>query len=241
MNYVIKPIALCEGIRDMSQWTYRWNIGKKVKSACYIWYIQGSDPVTIVDAGAQGEHYNKEFPTTSIFSLEQGLQSVGLKAEEIEQVIVTHLHFDHIALASKYKNATFIVQKRELEYACNPHVFNAVDYNREYFENLKFRIIDGDCEILPDVKLFLTPGHSPGGQSIQIETWLGKAIITGFCSQMSTFTQTPSMKEKGLEVAACGLHTDCREAYDSALKVKNMADIIVPLHDPMFIDIKSVP
>ncbi len=240
MNYVVKPIALCEGIRDMSQWTYRWNVGKKVKSACYIWYIEGSDPITIVDAGAQGENFNKEFPMTTITTLEQGLQSVGLKPDDVEQVIVTHLHFDHIALANRYKNATFIVQKRELEFARNPHVFNGVDYNKDFLKDLRFRIIDGDCEILPGIKVLLTPGHSPGGQSVQIQTPKGKAVITGFCSQMSTFTQTPFMKEKGLEVAACGLHTDCREVYDSAVRVKNIADIIIPVHDPMFMDIKSI-
>lgn len=241
MHYVIKPIALLKGIRDMSQWTYRWNIGKKVKTACYLWYIQGSDPITVVDTGAQEDHYNNEFPMTTIVSLDQGLKSVGLKLEDIKQVIVTHLHFDHIALANKYKNATFIVQKKELEFANNPHVFNAVDYNTRYFEDLKFKIIDGDYEIMPGVTALLTPGHSPGGQSIQIETLKGKAVITGFCSQMSTFIQTPFMKEKGLEVAACGLHIDCREVYDSALKVKNIADIIIPLHDPMFIGLKSIP
>lgn len=241
MHYVIKPIALLKGIRDMSQWTYRWNIGKKVKTACYLWYIQGSDPITVVDTGAQEDHYNNEFPMTTIVSLDQGLKSVGLKPEDIKQVIVTHLHFDHIALANKYKNATFIVQKKELEFANNPHVFNAVDYNTRYFEDLKFKIIDGDYEIMPGVTALLTPGHSPGGQSIQIETLKGKAVITGFCSQMSTFIQTPFMKEKRLEVAACGLHIDCREVYDSALKVKNIADIIIPLHDPMFIGLKSIP
>ena len=235
MYYTIKPLALCDGIRDMSQWTYRWNIGKKVKSACYVWYLEGSDPVTLVDAGAQGEHFNPEFPMTTRVSFEEGLDSLGLRAEDVGTIIVTHLHFDHVALADRYPNAEFVVQKRELEFARNPHVFNAVDYNKKYFEGLKFKVVDGDAEPAPGITLLLTPGHSPGGQSVQVETRGGKAIITGFCSQMSTFTQTEFMKERGLEVAACGLHTDCREAYDSALRVKELADIIIPLHDPAFV------
>ncbi|WP_347490103.1 N-acyl homoserine lactonase family protein [Desulfoscipio sp. XC116] len=241
MKYSIRPIVLCEGIRDMSQWTYRWNVGKKVKSACYVWYIEGSNPKILVDAGAQGEHFNPEFPMTTRVPLDEGLAKVGLKPNDIDLIIVTHMHFDHIALSNRYKNATFIVQKKELDFARNPHVFNAVDYNPSYFEGIKLQVVDGDTEIIPGVKVLLTPGHSPGGQSVQIETKKGKAIITGFCSQMSTFIQTPSMKERGLEVAACGLHTDCREVYDSALRVKKEAEILIPCHDPMFMDEEKIP
>jgi glyoxylase-like metal-dependent hydrolase (beta-lactamase superfamily II) len=154
---------------------------------------------------------------------------------------VTHLHFDHIALAKQYPNAEFIVQKQELDFARNPHVFSAVDYRQDLISDLTFQVVDGDTEILPGITALLTPGHSAGGQSVQIETEQGKAIITGFCSQMSTFTQTPFMKERGLEVAACGLHTDCREAYDSALRVKKLADIIIPCHDPQFMDLARIP
>ncbi len=239
--YSIKPIALCEGIRDMSQWTYRWNVGKKVKSACYIWYLEGSDPVTLVDAGAQGEHFNPEFPMTTRISLDDGLASVGLRPEDVRIIVLTHLHFDHVAQARRYPNAEFVVQKKELEFAEHPHVFNAVDYDRKLFEGLNFRTVDGDVELLPGITLLHTPGHSPGGQSVMVQTRKGKAIITGFCSQLSTFTQTDFMKERGLEVAACGLHTDCREVYDSALRVKRLADIIIPCHEPAFMDVKTIP
>lgn len=240
MAYNIRPVALCDGIRDMSQWTYRWNIGKKVKSACYIWYLEGSDPVTLVDAGAQGEHFNPEFPMNTRVSLEDGLGTVGLETRDVRIIIVTHLHFDHIALADRYPNAEFVVQRKELEFAENPHVFNAVDYNRKFFAGLNFRVVEGDVEILPGIAALLTPGHSPGGQSVAVETPKGKAIITGFCSQLSTFIQTDFMKERGLEAAACGLHTDCREVYDSAVRVKRLADIIVPCHEPSFMDLKTI-
>jgi glyoxylase-like metal-dependent hydrolase (beta-lactamase superfamily II) len=241
MKYSIRPIALCEGIRDMSQWTYRWNIGIKVKSACFIWYIEGSNPVTLVDAGAQGEHFGVEFPMTTRVTLEDGLKGVGLTPDDVRLIIVTHLHFDHIALANRYRNAEFVVQKSELDFALNPHVFSAVDYRRSMFADLKFRVVDGDTEVLPGLTVLLTPGHSPGGQSVQIETEKGKAIITGFCAQFSTFNQTPFMKERGLEVAACGLHTDCRQAYDSAVRVKRLADIIIPLHEPQLMDVPKIP
>ncbi len=241
MPYVIRPIALCAGTRDQSQWTYRWNIGCKGPSACYIWYLEGSDPITIIDAGAQAEHYtNPEFPMSDLISLEEGLQRYGLTPGDVKQVIVTHLHFDHIALSRKYSNAIFIVQNKEMIFAKNPHVFLSVDYNPEYFSGLNCRLLEGDQEVMPGVKVLLTPGHSLGGQSVAVATRKGQAIITGFCAQMSTFIQTSAMKARGLEVAAAGLHIDCREVYDSALRVKLAADVIVPVHDPMFMEMDRI-
>ena len=236
-KYIIRPIPLCEGERDMSQWTYRWNIGTKTKTAIYAWYIEDSEPVTLVDAGSYAEHFEHYgVAMKPCGTIEDGLKKFGLKPEDVKQVIITHLHFDHIALAGRFKNATFIVQKKELEYAKNPHIFSTMDYIPALFEGLNFKVIDGDTLIMPGVKVLLTPGHSPGGQSVMIETAGGKAIIAGLCTQMHTFEQTPAMKERGLEVAACGLHINCLEAYDSALRIKKEADIIVPLHEPMYLE-----
>jgi hypothetical protein len=48
------------------------------------------------------------------------------------------------------------------------------------------------------------------------------------------------MRARGMELAAAGLHTDCREVYDGALKVKQTADIIVSLHDPLFMETERI-
>lgn len=93
---------------------------------------------------------------------------------------------------------------------------------------------------MPGVKVLLAPRHSLGGQTIQVEIKVVKTVITGFRSQMSTFKETPAMKAMGLEVAACGIHTDCREIYDSALRVKKNVDIGVLSHDPIFMNIEKI-
>jgi glyoxylase-like metal-dependent hydrolase (beta-lactamase superfamily II) len=229
-------------MRDMLQWTYLANLGKKVKTACYVWYIEGSEPKIIVDAGASVEHFtDPNFPMTENVTLDEGFKKINLKPEDIEIVILTHLHFDHVALAHRYKNARFIVQKREIEYASNPHIIDKRFYKPEYWKNLDLKIIEGDKEIIPGVKVLLTPGHSPGGQSTEIDTEKGKAIITGFCSQKSTFEITPDLKKLGWEVYPVGLHDDCREIYDSEVRVKKRADILIPNHDPSFIDVDKIP
>ncbi|GAI86354.1 unnamed protein product, partial [marine sediment metagenome] len=105
-SYRIRPIATCGGSRDSSQWTYCLNVGIKCDQACYAWYIEGSRPNVLVDTGARASQFaGKPFITTDLISVEDGLGNLGLAPEDIEIVILTHLHFDHIALGQLYKKA----------------------------------------------------------------------------------------------------------------------------------------
>jgi len=81
----------------------------------------------------------------------------------------------------------------------------------------------------------LTPGHSPGGQSVAIETEKGTAVITGFCCINQNFV------EGGWPVAVPGVHTNATQAYDSMLKVKEIADIIIPVHESTFAKKEMIP
>lgn len=241
-TYSIRPISLCEGLRDSSHFAYRTNFGTTCNTACYVWYIEGLPLNILVDAGARASTFTERgTPETDIISVEDGLNKLGLKPEDIDIVITTHLHIDHIALGYLYKKAEFIVQKRELDYALSPHHIDADLYDRRTFKGLNFKVIDGRKEIIQGVSVFLSPGHTAGGQSIEIDTTAGKAIITGFCCTLSTFVQTDEMKRRGWEVTVPLIHHDVREAYDSVLEVKHRADIIVALHDPIFIGKETIP
>ena len=241
-TYTIRPIALSEGLREGSQFTYRMNFGTTLKTASYIWYIDGSQPKTIVDAGATAAMFMERGSRQKDYiSVEDGLKKLGLKPEDIESVIVSHLHWDHIALAHLFKKAKFIVQKRELDYARNPHPIDAGGYDSSMFEGLDFEVIDGEKEIMPGVTVFLSPGHTPGGQSVEINTTAGKAIITGFCYVFSNFTQNETMKRRGWEVTVPLAHQDVRDIYDSVIKAKRRADILIGLHDTAFVDKETIP
>ena len=240
-NYTIHPIAVCQGPRDGSHFTYRANFGVTINTACYAWYIKGSSRKILVDTGATAAMFRERGAMeTDLISMEQGLAKLGVTPEEIDIVILTHLHCDHVELAYLYKNAKFIVQKKELEYARHPHPLDADFYVKSYFEGLNYDIIDGDAKIEPGISVFLSPGHSPGGQSIEIKTSAGKAIIPGFCCVGDTFKQTEAMKHRGWEVTIPLIHQDARETYDSALKVKRRADIILSLHGPENIGVEKV-
>ena len=243
-QYHICPIAMVtNGRRDMSHHTYRMNYGQPLLTATYAWYIDGPELKILVDTGCTADIFHAHGSQTEedVQSLEEGLDKLGLKPEDIDIVILTHLHFDHVALANKFHKAKFIAQKVELDFALKPHVLASFGYDQNLIEDLKLDLIQGDKEIVEGVRILLTPGHTPGGQSVMVETPKGIAAIPGFCCVMANFEPPPSARARGLEVAAPGSHTDALQAYDSALRIKRTADIILAAHDVSFVGIDRIP
>jgi N-acyl homoserine lactone hydrolase len=236
--YRIRPLAITELEGPMPGLTYLSGFGETATSTGYIWYIEGSEENMVVDTGGKAETLSMlGFPAKDMQSPEDALGRLGLKCEDIDTVILTHLMFDHFEYARKFKNAKFIVQKEELDYARNPHPLMQYFYMpiQNLLDEVNFDIIEGDKEIIKGVSVLLTPGHSPGSQSVRIKTEKGIAVITGFCCIKENF-------EEGIwPVTPPGIHINATQAYDSMLEVKEIADIIIPLHEPTFAKREVIP
>ena len=169
--------------------------------------------------------------TPKFYTPQEALARVGLKPEEIDIVIITHLHFDHVDQGGIYTNARIIIQKDELEYAIDPHPSQGLFFDRKIFENLSFEVIEGDREIVPGVSVLLTPGHTNGSQSVLVETAQGKAVISGLCTIRENF-EPPEELRKLLPILTPAIHKDPVLAYDSVIRIKEIADVIYPLQEP---------
>ena len=235
----IRPLVNTEGKVPMPVMMYLSGFGEMVTVNGYIWYIEGPKENIIVDTGGKAETLSMLGfpPAKDVQSPEKALGKLGLKCEDIDIVILTHLMFDHFEYAGKFKNARFVVQKDELDYARNPHSLMQYLYLpiQELLDEVNFDILEGDKEIVKGVKVLLTPGHSPGSQSVAIETEKGTALITGFCCINENFV------EGVWPVTPPSIHANATQAYDSMLKVKEIADIIIPLHESTFAKKEVIP
>ncbi len=237
-NCVIHPIPLFEGKRYKSHWTYLIYSGQQTTTVQYVWYIEGTKETILVDAGSNSEYAARlGYQYKEIQTLDSGLDKLGLSLGDIDLVILTHLHYDHVAQASQFPKARFLVQRDELEFARSPHPVFALAYPKAFFDGLNFEVIDGDTRVCDEVSVLKTPGHTPGGQSVSIKTAQGIAIISGLCTIRENFEPI----NKTTPVITPGIHTNPLDAYDSLLRIKEMADIVVPLHDPEYLQTAGVP
>lgn len=97
------------------------------------------------------------------------LAELGLEPTDIDVVVQSHLHFDHAGGLEWFKHARIFTQKRELEFARNPAVYQAGAYVSADFDHaLNWQLIEGEHDLFGDgvIRLVPTPGHTPGHQSM---------------------------------------------------------------------------
>jgi len=225
---------------------YLAGCGQTVTLPVVFFLVSGGDKNILVDTGSSAEAMlscEPNQPARDIQSFEEALGRHCLRPEDIDIVIQTHLHYDHIGNTAKCRNARIIVQEDELAFALNPHPLFAAVYPQDTIKELKFQTIAGDTEITDGIRVLLTPGHSPGSQSVAIETAKGTAIITGFCCIGETFTVSPEIRAAtpAWEIYTPGCHTDALAAFDSALRMKKLADILLANHEPELMNTEKIP
>jgi len=172
-----------------------------------------------------------------IYTFEEGLARWGLTPENVDIVIHTHLHNDHCENDYKCTNALFYVHEKELEHIHNPHPLDfryMEDYIEDVEESGQIKTVTGDMDILPGIRVMHTPIHTEGGLTVLTDTPGGTAAITGFCVINENFNPPKEIKAMEMEVIPPGTHVNAYEAYDVMIKVRGMADILLPLHEPEF-------
>ena len=114
--------------------------------------------------------------------LAASLAAVGVRPEDIDFVINTHLHFDHCGgntsrdetgrLVPTFPRARYVIQKGEWEAARNPNEREKSSYLPENFLPLeaagRLDLVDGDHEVAPGVRVVVSPGHTRRHQSVKI-------------------------------------------------------------------------
>jgi glyoxylase-like metal-dependent hydrolase (beta-lactamase superfamily II) len=118
--------------------------------------------------------------------LEDALASAGFLPRDVSWVINTHLHFDHAGgnttmdpdlendprrhVRPTFPNATYVVQRGELEFARHTNERTRASYLPHNFEPIasaqRWRLLDGDQEVLPGISVRVTPGHVPYHQVV---------------------------------------------------------------------------
>jgi N-acyl homoserine lactone hydrolase len=247
IQYTIHPIVVGTKIFDKGMMTYQHDYGKPYTIPIYCWYLEGGDQKILVDTGEmqpiQSEDREKSIGG-KIYTFEEGLLNFGLKPEDIDIVIHTHLHNDHCENDSKCINAKFYIHENELKRIHDPHPLDfryLEDYISDIEENGQIERVTGDQEIVPGIRVMHTPVHTDGGLTVFVNTVKGMAAITGFCVIMENFFPPKEILAMEMEVLPPGTHINTYEAYDIMVRVKQKADVLLPLHEPKFASQKSIP
>ena len=161
----------------------------RIRLAMNVLLIDDGKERTLVDSGAGTDWSEKE---RAIYGLEtksasELLAPAGIKPEQVERVINSHLHFDHAGgntepgvdgkPESAYPRAEYVVQEGEIEFARLDNERIRASYRPKSFEPLlsagRVRSVSGETTIGRTIRLVPAPGHTPHMQIVLVETGEG--------------------------------------------------------------------
>ncbi|MDF2440789.1 MAG: hypothetical protein JWN98_1773 [Abditibacteriota bacterium] len=233
--YTIRPLRNSHLTTQGPVIFYQSKVGETVSIAGWIFLLERAGHKYLVDTGIgqPSDVVRKRFA----FIIEPGedtlglLQREGIAPEEIEGVILTHLHWDHCTNVALFPHAKYFVSSRGwrdvVEAPRHPLLYPARSFPPTVYQHLResgrLSLLDDEDSPLPGIRTFWVGGHTPCCQAVSVETASGRAIIT------SDTVSTWEHLEKNIAPAALFDLPQCFEAYD---RIRNEAGIILPTHEP---------
>ncbi len=202
----------------------------------FIWVAKSPERVFVIDIGYD-EATARRRGRTILRTPAAGLALLGIDAASVEEVIVTHLHYDHAGSLDQFPQATFHLQDREMHYAtgrlmCHERlrlpfeVDHVTDMVRQVYRG-RVSFHDGDHVLESGISLHLVGGHSHGLQCVRVYTKRGWVVVASdaahFYAHMDSGNPFPIVLDVGEMLEG---HRRCRALADTP-------DHIVPGHDPM--------
>lgn len=234
-DLVIKPLHVGTVGRDKAIFTYLRNMGERIEVPVLAWYVEGGGRRILVDTGGHDPNevqLHAPYRRTPAQDPVAALAVLGVAPEEIDTIILTHLHWDHASNTHRFPQARVLVQREELRYAAAPlpphqwayrvHPPLAPHWDR-------YEAIDGDLEVAKGVSVHLTPGHTPGLQGVAVRTASRVYYIAS--DNVPLAEMWHATERYGTSHWPGSIHVDL-EAYVKSLKrIEGLGDVILPSHD----------
>jgi len=202
----------------------------------FTWVIVGPDRVLLVDTGFTAEVAARRKRTFLRCPIDN-LRLLDIDPDAVTDVVLTHLHYDHVGNFHKLPHARFHLQERELAFATGRHI--CYPYFAHGFEEedivgvvrLNFRhrleLYEGDVDLAPGLTLHLAHGHTAGLQVVRVRTQRGYVVLASDASHYYENLRTNRPFVAVVDIAAM---------FDAFRKVERLADSphhIIPGHDPL--------
>lgn len=202
----------------------------------YMWLIRGPGRVILVDTGYDNDEAAARGRPIRLDPVE-ALKPFDLTPEDITEIIVTHLHYDHAGGLHLFPNAKLHLQAAEMAYATGPcmchdtlrmpftagHVCEAV--KRLYSGQVTFH--DGDGEIADGITVHCIGGHSRGLQAVRVRTQTGWMVLASDAAHFYENFQ----KRKPFPIVVD--LQNMLDGFDTLYRLASAPELIIPGHDPL--------
>ena len=202
----------------------------------FVWLIRNAARTFVVDTGFTRE-VGEARKRTFLRSPAAGLALLNVDATTVKDVIITHMHYDHVGTFQDFPQAQLHLQDEEMTFATGRHMRHArfrhsmeiedvVGMVRLVFGN-RVSFYRGDAELVPGVSLHHIGGHTPGLQCVRVMTQRGWLVLASDATHYYEHFETGRCFTSVFNVG------DTLEGYDKLQRLAASPKHIIPGHDPL--------
>ncbi len=204
----------------------------------FIWAIVGDNGTYLLDTGFD-EPMGQKRGRQIVRPVDQGLRAVGIDPASVQNIIISHMHYDHAGNRDMFPNARYHIQDSEMEFCtgrcmCQEYMRHAYEpgdvgamVERVFADRVCFH--DGDSEIAPGISVHHVGGHTRGLQITRVKTKRGWVVLGSDASHFyANFEQRRPFPvvENVAEMIA---------GYDRMAELASSPKHIIPGHDPLML------
>ncbi len=202
----------------------------------FLWVIRGPERTVVVDSGFTAEVATRRGRTLLRDPID-ALALLDVDPASVKDVVLTHLHYDHVGNFHRFPNAEFHLQEPDLHFAVGRHMRYAHLAHTFEVEDVvgivrlnyagRVRLYNGPVELAPGITLHPAPGHSAGLQFVRVNTQRGPIVLA---SDVSHFYEN---MESYRPFPICVSVADTLESFDRIKAAAPSPQHIIPGHDPL--------
>ena len=203
--------------------------------AYFVWVIRGSHGTFVMDTGFDHAMAAKR-GRVIVKPVADGLTAIGIDPEQVQDVIISHLHYDHCGNHDLFPRAKYHLQDREMAYGtgrCMCHAHQQIPFEaddvvamvRKVFDG-RVAFHDGDEQLAPGLTLHHIGGHSMGLQCVRVKTRRGHVVLAADATHLYAHVNEGRVFPITYSVA------ETLEGYATLKRLADSPDHIIPGHDP---------
>lgn len=206
----------------------------------YFWVLRNGTKTVLVDTGYHPDALRHRPGRSLLMPPMDTLTMLDIGPEEVSDIVVTHLHYDHVGNLQSFPNARLHLQRRELEFWSGPYAekpaaaasteWREIAFMKQANAEGRVELLEGDTEVLPGISAKLAPGHCPGQQVVIVENERPVVLASDamhFYDEMRL--DRPFEVFFDLE--------DCYQTYEMLRSLEDEGAILVAGHDPAVLDL----
>lgn len=202
----------------------------------FVWLVRNSDRTFVLDVGFTAE-VAAQRKRVLLRRPAEGLAKLGVDSRAVRDVIVSHMHYDHIGTFADFAQARFHLQDDEMAFVTGRHmchsqlrhsfeVEDVVGMVRMVYDG-RVQFYDGDDELAPGITIHRIGGHTAGLQCVRVHTRRGWVVLASDASHYYEHFEQGKVFPTTFNIG------DVLEGYRKVTRLADSPQHVIPGHDPL--------